>query len=50
VRENDLVLPAEIALLVGVGALAGMLGAVASLRKESLSQTAEYPEWTSEGS
>ncbi|HEX9731401.1 MAG TPA: permease-like cell division protein FtsX [Thermoanaerobaculia bacterium] len=39
--------PAEIALLVGVGALAGMIGAVTSLRKESLGQTAEYPDWSS---
>lgn len=42
--------PAEIALLLGVGALAGLFGAVTSLRKESLGQTAEYPDWSTEGS
>lgn len=38
----------ELALLVGVGGLAGVIGAVASLRKESLGETSEYPGWTAE--
>lgn len=50
VLTTDFLAPAELAVLVGVGALAGLLGAVTSLRKESLGQTAEYPEWSLEGS
>lgn len=38
----------ELAMLVGVGGLAGVIGAVASLRKESLGEASEYPGWTAE--
>jgi len=38
--------PLELLALVGLGALAGLVGAVASLRKESLGQTAEQPGWS----
>lgn len=41
--------PSEIAVLIGVGALAGLIGAVTSLRKETLGRTAEYPDWSVEG-
>lgn len=38
----------ELTVLVGVGGLAGLIGAVASLRRESLGETSEYPTWASE--
>ncbi len=38
--------PSELLALVGLGALAGLAGAVASLRKESLGETAEQPDWS----
>lgn len=40
--------PLELVALVSLGALAGLVGAVASLRKESLGQTAEQPDWSEE--
>lgn len=36
----------ELAMLVAVGGLAGLAGAVASLRKESLAPSPEAPDWT----
>ena len=38
----------QIAILIGVGGLAGLVGSVTSLRRESLGQTAESPEWSAE--
>jgi len=40
--------PLELVALVSLGALAGLVGAVASLRKESLGETAERPDWSEE--
>lgn len=36
----------QLVLLVGLGGLAGLIGAVTSLRKETLGQTPEAPEWS----
>ncbi|MCP4661851.1 MAG: hypothetical protein GY856_41135 [bacterium] len=36
----------ELLLLVGLGGLAGLIGAVTSLRKETLGQTPEAPDWS----
>lgn len=44
VLTADFLDPAELAAIVGVGALAGLVGAVASLRKETLGQTSEPPD------
>ena len=38
----------ELVALVGGGGLAGLIGAVTSLRRETLGQTAETPEWEEE--
>ena len=48
VMAMDLLGPAELALLLAVGGLAGLLGAVTSLRREPLGRTAEAPEWSAE--
>ena len=37
--------PLELLFLVALGGLAGAAGAIASLRRETLGQTAETPEW-----
>ncbi|MEM1206289.1 MAG: ABC transporter permease [Acidobacteriota bacterium] len=37
--------PLQLVVLVMLGGLAGLIGAVASLRRESLGRTAEDPEW-----
>lgn len=36
----------QLLLLVGLGGLAGLIGAVTSLRKETLGQTPDAPEWS----
>ena len=36
---------AELLALTGVGGLAGLVGAITSLRRETLGRTAEAPEW-----
>ncbi len=42
--------PAELLSLLALGGLAGFIGAITSLRRESLGQTAEVdPEWEQEG-
>ncbi len=38
----------ELLALIGGGGLAGLVGAVASLRRETLGETAETPEWETE--
>ncbi len=38
----------EVATLIALGGLSGLVGAVASLRRESLGDTAEKPEWAAE--
>ena len=40
--------PGKLVALIGLGAIAGLIGAIASLRKEDLGQTAEATEWSSE--
>ncbi len=35
----------ELLALIGIGGFAGLMGAMTSLRRESLGQTAETPEW-----
>lgn len=40
--------PLQVLMLITVGGLAGLIGAVTSLRKESLGQTAERPGWSPE--
>ncbi len=42
---TEFLAPGELLALVGGGGLAGLIGAVTSLRRESLGQTAETPEW-----
>ncbi len=44
----DFLTAGEILALIGGGGLAGLIGAVASLRRETLGQTAETPEWEEE--
>ncbi len=41
----DFLTAGEILALIGGGGLAGLIGAVASLRRETLGQTAETPDW-----
>ena len=42
---TDFLAPGEVLALIVGGGLAGLVGAVASLRRETLGQTAETPEW-----
>ncbi len=42
---TEFLTPGEVLALIGGGGLAGLVGAVASLRRETLGQTAETPEW-----
>ena len=45
---EDFLSPGELLALVGLGGAAGLVGAIASLRREDLGQTAETPEWQEE--
>lgn len=42
---TDFLSPGEVLALITGGGLAGLVGAVASLRRETLGQTAETPDW-----
>ncbi len=42
---SEFLTPGELLALIGLGGAAGLAGAVMSLRRESLGQTAETPDW-----
>ncbi len=46
VATSQFLTAGQIAILIGVGGLAGLIGSVTSLKRESLGQTAESPEWS----